>query len=165
MTEPPDGGGAPGREETPDERADRNFSELLQELRVAQTGVQILFAFLLTLPFTRRFTTLSQLQTVMYGITLTAAAVALFLLVAPVVVHRVSFRMRMKEGILLASHRMTLFGLGFMVVSVVSAIWLAMWVAAGAVWGLLVMAVAVLAVVVAWVVVPVTLRRRNVFGR
>lgn len=159
MTKAHDAGGAPGRTETPNERADRNFSELLQELRVAQTGVQILFAFLLTLPFTQRFVDLSQPQTVVYGVTLTAAAIALFLLVAPVAVHRVSFRMRVKEGVLLASHRMTLVGLAFMVVSVLSAIWLAMWVAAGLVWGLLVMGVAVVTVVVAWVIVPMTLRR------
>lgn len=159
MTKAHDADGAPGRTETPNERADRNFSELLQELRVAQTGVQILFAFLLTLPFTQRFVDLSQPQTVVYGVTLTAAAIALFLLVAPVAVHRVSFRMRIKEGVLLASHRMTLVGLVFMVVSVLSAIWLAMWIAAGLVWGLLVMGVAVVTVVVAWVIVPMTLRR------
>ena len=79
--------------ETPDERADRNFDELLQELRVAQTGVQILFAFLLTIPFQQRFS-----QAVGAGLrweylgTLLATAIASALLIAPVSYHRILFQ-------------------------------------------------------------------------
>jgi hypothetical protein len=81
-----------GRDETGLERWDRNFTELLQELRVAQTGVQILFAFLLTLPFTNRFGSVSDLDKVVYVITLMASATATALLIAPVSYHRQVFR-------------------------------------------------------------------------
>ena len=62
------------RDETEGQRLDRNFNEQLQELRIAQTGVQILFAFLLTIPFQQRFTTLTDLQRGVYLVTLIAAA-------------------------------------------------------------------------------------------
>jgi len=72
-----------GRDETDLERWDRNFTELLQELRVAQTGVQILFAFLLTLPFTNRFEQTTELDRGVYVATIVAAAAATALLIAP----------------------------------------------------------------------------------
>jgi Family of unknown function (DUF6328) len=78
--------------ETPHERLDRNFADLLQEVRVVQTGVQILFAFLLTLPFAARFTVTDPLDRIMYVITLLAAAAASILLIAPVSYHRLVFR-------------------------------------------------------------------------
>src|SRR5947209_10039375 len=81
-----------GRTETVLERWDRNFSELLQELRVAQTGVQVLFAFLLTLPFTNRFERITEVQRGTYVVTLVAAAAATALLIAPVSYHRLVFR-------------------------------------------------------------------------
>src|SRR3954471_14600096 len=80
-----------GRHETAAQRADRNFNELLQELRVAQTGVQILFAFLLSLPFTQRFGQLTAEERVVYLITLLATALATACLIAPVSHHRVLF--------------------------------------------------------------------------
>ena len=79
------------------ERLDRNFSELLQELRVAQTGVQILFAFLLGIAFQQRFTSLDSYGRVLYTVTLLLAAIAAVLLIAPTAVHRVLFRQHMKD--------------------------------------------------------------------
>lgn len=76
------------RHETALERDDRNFVELLQELRVTQTGVQILFAFLLTLAFTQRFTELDSLQRGTYVTTLLLSVAAAVLLTAPAAVHR-----------------------------------------------------------------------------
>src|SRR5438309_3920171 len=81
-----------GRTETVLERWDRNFTELLQELRVAQTGVQILFAFLLTLPFTSRFDRATGLDRGVYVTTMVAAACATALLIAPASYHRLVFR-------------------------------------------------------------------------
>ena len=83
---------ARARDETDQERLDRNFLELLQELRVAQTGVQILFAFLLSLAFTQRFGVLTRIQRDIYIVALLAAAVAAALFIAPVAWHRVLFR-------------------------------------------------------------------------
>jgi len=82
--------------ETPHERLDRNFSDLLQEVRVAQTGVQILFAFLLTLPFSARFGQTLPGDRIIYVIILIAAAIASALLIAPVSYHRLVFRQNRK---------------------------------------------------------------------
>jgi hypothetical protein len=80
------------RAEAPLQRADRNFAELLQELRVAQTGVQILFAFLLTLSFMDRFAAIDAFQRGVYVFTLVASAMTAALLIAPVAVHRLLFQ-------------------------------------------------------------------------
>ncbi len=81
------------RNETPLERADRNYNELLQELRVAQTGVQILFAFLLTIPFQQRFGEMVNAGLRQeYLATLLVTAMATALLIAPVTMHRILFR-------------------------------------------------------------------------
>jgi cation transport ATPase len=85
--------------ETEAERDDRNFMELLQELRVAALGVQVLFGFMLALPFTTKFEKLSGAQRGVYVATLVLAAVSTALLMAPVAYHRLVFRHR-KKGIL-----------------------------------------------------------------
>src|SRR3989440_12619176 len=85
-----------GRDETPTERADRNFTELLQELRVAQTGVQILFAFLLTLPFTQRFNVVTTELKWVYLATIVCAALSMACLIAPVSQHRIVFARGLK---------------------------------------------------------------------
>jgi len=102
---------APGRQETETERLDRNFNELLQELRVSQTGVQILFAFLLTLPFTQRFTEVSTFQKDVYFITLLLAGCASILFIGPVSWHRVLFRRQEKREIVVAANLMAIGGL------------------------------------------------------
>ncbi|MCU1674222.1 MAG: hypothetical protein JWN77_2335 [Frankiales bacterium] len=80
------------REESPAERADRNFDDILQELRVTQTGVQVLFSVLLTVPFSQRFAKVTPFQKdVFYAALLLAAATAV-MLVAPVATHRLLFR-------------------------------------------------------------------------
>src|SRR3977135_1157192 len=102
--EPATTDGGDGREETPLERWDRNFGELLQELRVAQTGVQILFAFLLTLPFTQRFTKITSFQKDVYFVTLLLAPAASACIIAPVAHHRILFRRRQKEYLVAVSN-------------------------------------------------------------
>jgi TRAP-type uncharacterized transport system fused permease subunit len=106
-----------GRDESEQVRADRNFNELLQELRVAQTGVQILFAFLLTLPFTQKFDLISDPDRYTYLGTLLAAAAASAFLIAPVSWHRILFR----QG---TSDRLAMVGLFFLVVAVSGAVYL-----------------------------------------
>ena len=87
------------RTETTGARLDRNFGELLQELRVAQTGVQIIFAFLLSIPFQQRFTTLTDGQRGIYLSTLMTAALSVILFTAPAAMHRVLFREGVKDFI------------------------------------------------------------------
>src|SRR4051794_3185417 len=86
-----------GRNETPLQRCDRNLVELLQEVRVVQTGVQVLFAFLLMAPLSARFPQLSSLLRAEYFITMLAAGGAAVLLMAPTAYHRLLFRCGDKE--------------------------------------------------------------------
>ncbi|MFD4411215.1 DUF6328 family protein [Streptomyces sp. NPDC058466] len=99
------------RDETPLERADRNFAELLQELRVTQTGVQILFAFLLTLAFTQRFPSLDTVQRTTYVTTLLLAVVAAALFTAPAALHRSLFQQNVKPTIVRVSSQLAHIGL------------------------------------------------------
>ncbi|HEY2637993.1 MAG TPA: DUF6328 family protein, partial [Solirubrobacteraceae bacterium] len=113
-----------GRDETELERLDRNLSELLQELRVAQTGVQFLFGFLLSLPFTQRFSQVTSFQRGLYLWTVIFAASAAAFLIAPVPFHRLVFRQRDKHRLIIVANRMSLAGLACLGVAIVSAIFL-----------------------------------------
>jgi O-antigen/teichoic acid export membrane protein len=118
------------------ERWDRNLGELLQELRVALTGVQILFAFLLTLPFTNRFSTAGWLDKDAYLATLLAAATASAMLIAPVSYHRLVFRGGRKPQLVRTASLLAEMGLVFLLLAVAGAIFVVvdvvsgMWVAA-----------------------------------
>jgi amino acid permease len=111
-----------GRHETEKQRWDRNFADLLQELRVAQTGIQILFAFLLTLPFSNRFPEVTQFQKDVYVVALLAAAGATAMIIAPVAFHRALFRQGRKPELVRYAHAMATGGLFFLLVSMVSAV-------------------------------------------
>ncbi|MEU5567381.1 DUF6328 family protein [Micromonospora musae] len=108
--------------ETERQRWQRNFADLLQELRVAQTGVQILFAFLLTLPFSNGFTRTTDFQKDVYVVSLLAAAAATALIISPVAFHRALFRQGRKPELVRFAHLMASGGLAFMLVSMVSAV-------------------------------------------
>lgn len=108
--------------ETEKARWDRNFGDLLQELRVAQTGVQILFAFLLTLPFSSGFPRTSALQKDTYIVALISAAFATAMIISPVAFHRALFRQGRKPELVRFAHRMATGGLAFMLISMVSSV-------------------------------------------
>jgi hypothetical protein len=110
------------RNETAMERCDRNLVELLQEVRVVQTGVQVLFAFLLTAPLATRFPALTSFQRHCYFLTLLSAGAAAILLIAPTAYHRVLFRCGDKEYLVQVANRFTLAGLGFVGVSMTGAL-------------------------------------------
>jgi Na+/melibiose symporter-like transporter len=99
------------RDETQAQRDDRNLAELLQELRVAGLGVQVLFGFLLSLPFTNRFSRLGSGQRGLYLADLVLAAVATALLLGPVAYHRLVFRRGQKEALVKAASVMAICGL------------------------------------------------------
>jgi len=120
------------RGETPLQRADRAYGEILQEVRVAQTGVQILFAFLLTLAFTARFTSVTDFQRGIYVVTLMLAAAAAALLIAPAAFHRVVFRRRLKQHLVHAASRLALAGLALLLLAMISALLLILDVVTGA---------------------------------
>lgn len=91
------GAGDDGRDESPAERADRNWSEILQELRAVQTGTQILTGFLLAIAFQPAFGELPAPERVAYLCLVVGSAAATLLALAPVIMHRVLFRRRQKE--------------------------------------------------------------------
>lgn len=146
--------------ETREERADRNLAELMQGLRVALPGVQLIFAFLLIVPFQRRWEELDDGQQAIYFATLLCTAAATALLIAPPARHRLRFREGDKEWIVVSSHRLTVWGLGLLGAAIGGAVLLVgtvvygTWVGIGA-------SLAVLALVVwAWFAVPIARRSR-----
>ena len=149
------------RNETDLESWDRRLIELLQEIRVAQTGGQILFAFLLTLVFQARFGVLGTDGLVLYGIAVTAAAGAMALLIAPVANHRLLFRRRMMHEVVDLAHRTTLAGLALLFVAVEGSLLLACEVAFGWGWGILLTAFVGLVFVGSWLVLPLSARRQR----
>ena len=110
------------RDESQEERDDRNLAELLQELRVAGLGVQVLFGFLLSLPFTTRFAQLSPGQRNLYLGTIVLAAVATALLLGPVAYHRLVFRQGQKERLVRAANIMAIAGLATVGLAVSAAV-------------------------------------------
>jgi hypothetical protein len=103
---------APGRPgETEAERDDRNLIELLQELRVAGLGVQVLFGFLLAIPFTTKFVDLGHAQRGLYVVSLLLAAISTALLLAPVAYHRLVFRQHQKEQLIKDANILAILGL------------------------------------------------------
>lgn len=149
------------RDETEAQRLDRNWSSLLQELRVSQTGVQLLTGFLLTLPFQQRFTQLDGTMRAVYLVTVACSLGATVLLVAPVGMHRVLFRRHRLDALVSASHACALAGLillGVALVGVAVVIFNTVvgrtgaWIAGGA---------TLAAFVTFWFLVPLPLRRRS----
>jgi hypothetical protein len=120
--EPIVGSDGAGRNETQLERCDRNLVELMQEVRVVQTGVQVLFAFLLTAPLASRFPQLSEFQKLTYFATLLAAGAAAVLLIAPTAYHRILFRLGDKQHLVSVANRFTLAGLTCVALSMVGAL-------------------------------------------
>jgi hypothetical protein len=115
--------GAPGqRNESDLERLDRNLVELLQEVRVVQTGVQVLFAFLLTVPFSSRFDEITGFQRGVYFAALVASTAAAVLLIAPTSVHRILFRLGQKEYMVEVSNRLAIGGLASTAVAMIAVV-------------------------------------------
>jgi thiosulfate reductase cytochrome b subunit len=122
MGDPTDFGG--GKNEDEHERLTRNFNELLQELRVTQTGVQILTGFLLTLPFTDRFRTLDTLQKSVYLGVLVGSVVATGLIIAPVAFHRTLFRQGQRPWLVRNANRAARGGLLALALTTSGVVWL-----------------------------------------
>jgi small-conductance mechanosensitive channel len=148
-----------GRDETELERSDRNMVELLQEVRVVQTGVQILFGFLLTIAFQPKFAKLSSFQKADYLGTLVAAATTLIMLTAPISWHRLLFRQGDKEHLVEIANRFTVLGLTSMGLTMVGVVMLLSDLAFPTWLTALITATAVVACSVLWYVLPLARRR------
>ena len=110
------------REETEEERLDRNLMELLQELRVALPGIQVLFAFLLVVPFQQGWVKVTDFEKVVYYATLLSTAVSSVLLIAPTARHRLRFRELDKRWIVETANRLAIAGLAFLAISITGVI-------------------------------------------
>jgi Family of unknown function (DUF6328) len=111
-----------GRGESEKERLDRNLAELLQELRVAIPGVQVLFAFLLVVPFNQRFADITNFQKTIYFVTLLLATAATACLIAPTAHHRIEFRAQDKRRIIFAANRLAITGLALLAAAMTGAV-------------------------------------------
>ncbi|MGH8962183.1 MAG: DUF6328 family protein [Jatrophihabitantaceae bacterium] len=161
MTEHPDEPATYQRDESAAHRLDRNYSELLQELRVAQAGVQILFAFLLSIAFQQRFTTLETYQRGIYLVTLVSAALAAVLLIAPVAVHRLLFAQHRKDEVVAFTARLAVGGLACLALAMTAAVLLIVDVVTNLTAAIAVAAALAATVIVLWAVLPVANRRRH----
>ena len=158
------GGGALHRDETEAERLDRNYGELLQELRVAQVGVQILFASLLSIAFTERFRQITETQRWTYVVTLLAAAAATAFLIGPVSFHRLVFRRSLKDHLVRNAHRMALAGLACLLVAVVGAVMVVLEVVLGQSAAVAYGAGVAAFFLILWLVLPLLSRARDTSG-
>jgi len=152
----------PQRDETPAERMDRNWSELLQEMRVTQTGVQILSGFLLTVPFQARFTDLDRAEQMLYLITTTLSLTATALIVAPVSVHRILFRRNAKDSVVTVGNTLAKVGLAALALTMSAALALIFSVVIDRAAALVAGGAAAVFFAALWLVVPVRMRRGNV---
>ena len=153
---------AEARGESVQELLDRNLAELLQELRVAITGVQILFAFLLGLAFTQRFAELGAFEVAVYTVALLSTALATLVLIAPVSFHRLVFRRRQKAALVVVTDRLLLAGLGLLVLAISSSTLLVLDVVLGLWAGLLGGGLVLLAGLLTWYALPLWARRAGV---
>ncbi|MDT0179963.1 DUF6328 family protein [Microbacterium sp. ARD31] len=151
---------AKGRDETPEERADRNWSEVLQELRVLQTGTQILTGFLLALAFQPAFSDLNDSQRFVYLVLVVLSALSAVIALAPVALHRVLFRQRAKLQVVAYGHAALMTALltvSLLLVGVVAFVFdvvvgdAAAWTALGAL---------AVVIVIAWIVAPYMVRMK-----
>jgi hypothetical protein len=153
---------AEARGESLQQLLDRNLAELLQELRVAFTGVQILFAFLLGLAFTQRFTQLDALELGVYTVALLSTALATLVLIAPVSFHRLVFRRRQKAALVAVADRLLLVGLGLLVLAISAATLLVLDVVLGLGAGVVGGGLVFLAGLLTWYVLPLWARHAGV---
>jgi hypothetical protein len=154
------GAASGGTDEDKHEQLTRNLNELLQELRVMQTGVQILTGFLLTVPFTSRFADLSTLQTWVYLGVLSGSVVATGLIVAPVAFHRTLFRQGEREWIVKAANRAAQSGLAALAVTMAGVVWLVFDVVVGRPASHIAGGLSIALFTTLWAVLPITSRRR-----
>jgi hypothetical protein len=150
------------RGETEIQRLDRNWNSLLQELRVVQTGVQLLTGFLLTLPFQQRFDVLGAHMRVVYLATVSCSVGATVLLIAPVAMHRLLFRRHRLQVVVSAAHRCAFAGLALLGAALIGMTVIIFAAVAGRNAGFVAGACALALFTVFWLLVPLLLRTRGV---
>ncbi|WP_394835488.1 DUF6328 family protein [Pendulispora rubella] len=140
--------------ESPHDRVNRELTELLSELRIALPGVQMLFAFLLTVPFHETFAKLSELLRGVFFFTFATTTVAAVFLIAPSSNHRIAFRAPEKERLLLRANGFAIVGIAFLALAICGAVFLISGMLLGEGWAPAITALAFLLIVATWYVVP-----------
>jgi hypothetical protein len=159
--DPDDAVAGDGRDETEAQRLDRNWTELLQELRVTQTGTQILTGFLLTIPFQQRFTSLDSVQLTIYLVLVAFAALATILALAPVSLHRALFRTGRKARIVRMSNRLLIAALACVGMTLTGTTLLIFDLVVGPVGGIATGLLTFVVCGLAWLALPAIARRRE----
>ncbi len=149
-----------GREETGKERLDRNFEELTGELRVVITGVQVLFAFLLVVPFDTGFAHVGTYERIVYFVTLLLASLAALCMIAPSAQHRFLFRHDDKRHIVFLSNEIVIVGLALLALAMCGCLLLVATTLFGVLAGVLTVALAALPFATLWFAVPLLRRRK-----
>jgi hypothetical protein len=149
------------RDETDAERYDRNWGELIQELRVAQTGVQVLAGFLLTLPFSSRFGDIGSGHRSVYLVAFSLAVVTVGLMTAPVALHRFLFGRHEKDVLVAAGDAFAKCGMAAMGLTLVTVVVLIFGVVVDDTAGLVAGGLVFVFYLMAWVVLPLSLLRRG----
>ena len=150
----------PADDETPDERLNRNLDQLLQELRVALPGVQVLFAFLLVVPFNARFNEVTSRERVLYVVALCAAAAASAFLIAPSVHHRLLFHQHRKSQLVRLANHLAVAGMTCLVAAFTASVALVMSFTFSTPVAVVVAAATVALFATVWFVLPVWLLER-----
>jgi len=141
--------------ETPKERVDRELTELLGELRIALPGVQMLFAFLLTVPFHETFAQLSNLQRGVFFLTFAATTIAAIFLMAPSSNHRIGFRAHDKENLLFRANGYAIVGIAFLAIAICGVVFFISGMLLGESWAP-VASIATLSLIIAtWYAIPI----------
>jgi predicted membrane channel-forming protein YqfA (hemolysin III family) len=147
-------------DESRDDRLDRELIELLNELRVALPGVQVLFAFLLAVPFSQRFEQLTAVQEDVFFAAFLCTAVSTALLIAPSAYHRLRWRERDKEQLLRTSNRLAIAGTAFLAAAIVAVVYLVTDLIYGAVTSVIVAVAAAAMFAWLWYALPLVRRWR-----
>lgn len=150
---------ADGRDESPNERADRNWEELMQELRVMQTGTQVLSGFLLAVAFQPRFTELDDLQRGLYIILVVLAGLATVLALTPVGMHRMLFAQGRKQELVRFASRIVKVNLVVVGALSVGVVTLVIDFALERALAIAVLIVGTVVVIVLWAILPLLVRR------
>jgi Family of unknown function (DUF6328) len=149
------------RNETPTQRLDRNWAELLQELRIVQTGVQLLTGFLLTLPFQQRFESLTTGERILYLVAVSASLLAIGLLLAPVSLHRSLFRQHRRAETVHLAHRLAIAGIAALAVAIIAVASLIFAVVVGIAASVIATTATALMLGTLWLALPIITRKRS----
>jgi hypothetical protein len=149
----------PERGESEAQRLNRHWNELLQELRVVQTGVQVLTGFLLTVPFQARFAELDHLQRAVYLSSVLLSVLSTGFLIAPVALHRWLFRVGARPLMVGHAQRLAIAGIALLCLTLVLVVWLVFDFVLGRAWGHVIGAGLLITLIALWVALPLTARR------